>query len=521
MKTAKILSLVALAVAGAGMLMVAGWMVWAQDSSPPPPAGASPPGEVNTGTSEGGTAASTNSIWVGVEPPGVQDLSQRDSRAVMEPFWQQARQAQADSQWDLAGRRFADIANRLPEGSHKQNALLQGGKCLAQAGRIQEAVAKYDEVLAIGSQILQGGAGDSEVVSHRKRVAGFAITTIKDNMLHALYGKVVASRQAGDDQKALQAIQYMRAWFPAFNNLKKVLPIAAQIEGQDARRLLADEEAAETLVEQAKKAGRAKQSDQAIQLADQVLSQYPDTAAALAARNAKAEILWLRGSHEDANVLYEEIKASLETIAPDCPLAREAQWHCAFLEASDLAKKLIPGGHDKNFPEADWQRAHELCGVVCRWATEDLHRAEMALLSGELYYWPQQYPEALALFDGVVRAFEKRIARQQGKDIIQLKNIVMMARQFAGYVHLKSGDLDAAIQQFTTVMDACKDDPNAVHHANNPIAAGACLGLWYAYSSKADQAGMLSMESLMKDRWPDGGPARYLKFAKAKLASGQ
>ena len=101
-----------------------------------------------------------------------------------------------------------------------------------------------------------------------------------------------------------------------------------------------------------------------------------------------------------------------------------------------------------------------------------------------------------------------------------MKNIVMMARQFDGFAQLKSGNLDAAIQHFSIVVDVCKDDPNAVH-GKNAIAAGACLGLWQAYSAKGDQDGMQSAERLMQERWPDSDPARYLRFGKTKLAAGK
>ena len=121
------------------------------------------------------------------------------------------------------------------------------------------------------------------------------------------------------------------------------------------------------------------------------------------------------------------------------------------------------------------------------------------------------------MLDRMLREFEPKLPGKSGKDAVLLKNIVMMAHQFAGYALLKNSKPDEAIARFSMIVDACKDDSNAVR-GKNAIAAGACLGLWQAYSAKGDQNGALTAEQLMSERWPDSLPAKYLKFGKRQAS---
>ena len=512
-KAAKTLSVAVVSVGALAAVIVTAWIVHAQAQQPIP---------------EGQQTAA-----------GL-DLAAMSTEAVL----QEGKRLKGAEQYAEALPLLQEALRREPA---NDPAAIMAGVCLEKQGQYQEALQYYQ--MATGEK------------------SGFRST--------ALYCSAVCYRELGDTAKALEMLDLQQKCDPIGKWRMKGVALKAEIEGRpqaEIDQLVGREQEAARLYRQARDLMRETKakSPEPLDLFDQVLAEYPETGASFSALSQKAELLWHLDEYEEMCECYgklreilkqqpysENVRLMLRTMDSRIAQHRTEQLLTQIKQELDAGRK-VDGQywdrlnvlwdrwrHNTDDPNAIFaaagslfkqqvfrQKAHEPldpsafqqvwddCQTVIDSNPADVPGAEITLLQGELLYWQEQFPQSVGIFDRVVQDFEGKIPQQQGKDIVLLKNIVMMAHQFAGYAHLKSGDLDEAIQHFTIVVDVCKDDPNAVH-GKNAIAAGACLGLWQVYSLKGAQDGMLSMESLMRDRWPDGLPARYLKFEKAKLASGQ
>jgi len=417
----------------------------------------------------------TETLWEEAEPPALDGLSQKDIRAVIEPYFVQAKQAQESSQWDLAAARFIDLAARLPDGSLRLKMLFAAADCFVGQGQTYEAVEVYAEAIAIGTRLLSpnyDGVGDAEhgPLALPKMVR----RNVKDYLARLLSEKVLACYQVGDLQSALQTVRRLQVWFPGLNNWEKVLPILAEIEGYDSAQLLAYEQAASALCAQAFERKAAGQHDEGYPLVDAILNQYPYSAAVPRALSIEGAMLWRDGQYDSAQVVYQAVLDRLQQVAPNCPLVREASSRIAWLESSRLIKQLHRRSRLKEQVEdIEWEQVRTYCKTVMTNDANPVWRAVMNVQLIETYHWQHQDDQVLNEVQKFLTLYPNTPATIQDAE---LKRKVMWAHFFAGASLASLGRHAEAVEEYQLIVDGYQDDPNG-WRPGTPIS-DSYFGLW-------------------------------------------
>ena len=457
----------------------------------------------------------------------------KNATAQVEPLWREARtlseaakQSGALTDWAAAGTKYEQVSDQLPYCTQAILAARVAGDCFQAAGAFWETIACYDKAIAIGKKLTVVDYSSDEARQFSfLPIRDRRLASIRTEMHLAWLRKALTYQQAGMPAEALDTVRVLRVEFPTASQQDAVLELQAQLEGRDAASLTVAEQAAADLSKQAKQAYWDHRNEEARALADAVMAQYPNTASVVVAQSVLARINWREKRYDEARQACQNILDGYEHIAADAKCVRDAKWRIAWLNVTDLFKRLIPIGSDTSVTEADWQHAHDLCDVVRAWAPEVTHRAEMTAVKAQLHIARGEYSETLRMGDLAVSLFESQIrVGHDGSDLFTLamKNNMMSTHQLVGIAHLKNGSPDKAVHHFTAVIDAYEDDPDAAHGSSTiPIAAGACYRLWESYLHMGAHEEMLAAEHLLHERWPDSIPAQYLEQQKLLMATEQ
>jgi tetratricopeptide (TPR) repeat protein len=425
-------------------------------------------------------------VWDGPKtPPELDSLSWKEATNQLAPEWEQASAYKASGDWDAAGDHYIRIAEWLPISHQTMSALLLAARCRGEADRTEAARALYDEVVAIGRDFVQAPYDRPRLLetkgNHRRLIGERRMVEM---MFEALCKKCELEHAKGQPQNALATAAQLRAEFPEYHFVRKVLPVEAAITGAAEEQLRDREKTVSEQCDELWKIWETGEHEAALALADGIVAEFPTTAAALRATHIKAKMLWQESRYDEAKQVCQGLLEACGTSAPEAPIVRDAQWRVAWVETVALAKDLILNSYKpgSGFTEADWQRARDGCDVVSAWDPDIDHRSEMDLLRVELYYWQGRYAEAIDAAQLVYDRYGSRLQRDpEAAQGTLVKRNFLYTHYFQGFVHLRLGDPATAIEHFDIVIAGSQDDL-ALAHGETPLVASGYCGKWIALS---------------------------------------
>jgi len=427
-----------------------------------------------------------------------------------DPAFGQADALRRQGDYAAAAVRYAEVAAGLADCSRKQKAWMLAGFCFAAAGSQQDAIASYDNVLAVASRILKPEFVNPRGLDEetpKGRLSGKRLLTVRDWMERALYNKALACQQVGDAAMGLQTIQRLRAEFPNSRYITRLAPAQAAFEGrppEHAPIMVQRETEAARIADEAHAAFWKNKHDAALPLLDYVVTQYPETAAALRARGDKARILWGRGQFDEARALFAEI-LNLTQAAPDSELARTAQYRIAWLDSGRLLTELINqrrGGQP--VPDEQWERARELFRVVTEKAQDPGERAQGHVNIIESYCWqgrPEQTAEAAKYFF--------RNYGGAGKKAQKFKRQVAWAHVYAADAAHKLGRYEEALAHLRRVLQAHEGEADTWLGPN--MLRTLHWRVWYTADAAGATTEAAEAAQTVLSRWPDSSHAAVIR----------
>ncbi|MGB9604966.1 MAG: tetratricopeptide repeat protein [Bryobacteraceae bacterium] len=375
--------------------------------------------------------------------------------ASADAVWQEATRLEADGRFEEAAAQYGAIPTDSPDW---QKAAVQAGGCLEKAGKLAEAVARYDAVIA------------------RNPSAYWAEL--------ALLQKARTCNAMANVAEARRCIDRLKARFPDSSSLAHALLLQAQIDGRNtaaAEALVARELEATALYRQAILADRKKDEAQAFELLDAAITRYPDTPAALRCRDARAHMLVRHRSPEErtrAGTEFLYILTLVEDSAPNSRIAeiarlRLAALHHSFrnrqdaialyqgllnsadkaiagraaLQVAGLQFELMQREKLSGAPPSDrrWEELRALCaGVAGSRDATVAQRVRAEVMAIESLAWQGRDAEALAAVEVFLSKYRD----------IALKQDVATVHFLAGVTARKLGDYNKALRHFGWVVTA-------------------------------------------------------------------
>jgi len=408
--------------------------------------------------------ASFGLVWLLVLPPwywGVMAPGQTAApagggpTATVDAIWQEATRLEADGKFEEAAAQYAAISTDSPDW---QKAAVQAAGCLEKAGKLADAVARYDAAIA------------------RNPSAYWAEL--------ALFQKARTCSAMANVAEARRCIDRLKARFPDSSSLADALLLEAQIEGRNtaaAEALVAREREATALYKQAMQADRNKDEAGAMQLLDAAILQYSGTPAALRCRDARAHLLTRHKQPEaraQAAAEFLHILMLVADSAPNSRIADTARMRLAALHHSRqdrqeaiAAYEALTRSEDKavasraslqlaglhfelmqrekfssgSLADSRWDDLRALCNRVV--ASEDakpVERARAEVMIIESLAWQDRPADALA-------AAEAFLAKYQSSGF---KQDVATVHFFAGEAAQRTKQYDKALSHFRLVIGA-------------------------------------------------------------------
>ena len=220
--------------------------------------------------------------WAGsVQADTLRSLSSctADCAEQRKALWQQAEDLESQGQYETAAQRYNGVIALAPLSLKAQHAAMRAARCMEQAGDLSQAITFYDQVINIADTRANQEPGTRRLRDYKKE---------------ALFSKPHACRQAGMVQQARQTIEQLKAKFPSSSRCVQIGILEAELDGRDtepAQQLFARDTEAVGLWTQGMHAmGRAEYA-QALTLFERVITDYPDTSAALRALENKGRVL--------------------------------------------------------------------------------------------------------------------------------------------------------------------------------------------------------------------------------------
>ncbi|NLE58760.1 MAG: hypothetical protein GX616_10390 [Planctomycetes bacterium] len=395
-----------------------------------------------------------------------------------EALWQEAQQLEQSEKYDQAADRYRAILSSETRWKKRAKAALLAANCLDHIGRSTESIPLLDKAIAEADTLLaQNKPGIDESWT-----------------LSALYGKAVACEKTGDRAGALKAIERIRAQFFKSDEAREALAIQARLEGWSPQRLtqiLAREQEAIQMAEQAAEASKQNRDQEAVDLSDRIIQQYPDTAAVYPAMRTKALSLWRLHKYHSAKVVYNDILQRVEPIAPHSQLVRTAQRRVAWLDATSLFKRLMEQRiRGDSVSDGDWQRVRDLCATVTDLTSDPHERAQVRTIAIESLYWKGDAKATIA-------AAEQFLKEYAGDKKYRLFKREVAAVQFMLADKLREiGQYQEALAHYRWLIQACE--------GSDPIDLGAELlsrlyyRIWWTLGSTgASEAERSSVEQAL------------------------
>jgi tetratricopeptide (TPR) repeat protein len=451
-------------------------------------------------------------VWTGPKTlPELDSLSWKEATNQLATEWEQASAYKVSGDWDAAGDHYIRIAQWLPISRQTMYALMLAARCRGEADRVEPARALYDAVVALGREFVQAPHDRPRLIETKgKHRALIGAERITDMMFESLAKKCQLEHAKGQAQNALATAAQLRAEFPEYHFVRKVLPIEAAITGAAEEPLRDREKIASERCDALWKVWETGDHEEALRQADQIVAEFPATAGALRARHIKTKMLWQESRYDEARQVCQPLLEAYGTTAPEAPIVRDAQWRVAWVETVVLAKDLILNSYKpgSGFTEADWQRARDGCNVISAWDPDIDHRSEMDLLRVELYYWQGRYAEAINAAQLVYDRYRPRLLKdpEAARGTLVKRNF-LYTHYFEGFVHLRLGDPATAIEHFDIMIAGSQDDLALVHDETPLVASGYC-GKWIALSLiPGNEQEAAPIRDLVQTNWPL--PARF------------
>lgn len=375
--------------------------------------------------------------------------------ATVESLWQQADRLQSQSDYQAAADAFREVIERFPNSPKVSEAATRAGLCLEKAEQTSAAIEAYDRAITLRSNVYW--------------------------LQVALFYKSAACLRENRQDDARQAIQQLRAEFPDSSQAVRAGIVEADLLGQDRQaaeeRWLREVEATK-LFNQAHQADKQNDSQAALQLLEQVVTSYPDTAAALRAWQAKGHLLLRTGNRNEAFAAFAAILTGVGESAPQSAIVQTTKTRLAALlhasgnreDALAIYREVLSGFSpglrsraalqiaglefevlqreryaQKPISAEQWQRIRDLCtGVMEGETAKPAERARAHLMLVETFSW-QRDPQA------AVSEAERFLGQYEGNEF---KQDVATVRLIAGEALQRLGRFDEALTHFRWIIEA-------------------------------------------------------------------
>jgi tetratricopeptide (TPR) repeat protein len=350
-------------------------------------------------------------------------------------LWQEAQQLEQSESYDQAADRYQAILSSETRWKKRAKAALLAANCLDRIGRSSESIPLLDRAIAEADNLLaQNKPGIDESWT-----------------LSALYGKAVACEKTGDRAGALKAIERIRAQFFKSDEAREALTIQARLEGWSPERLaqvLAREQEAMQMAEQAAEASKQKRHKEALESCDRIIQQYADTAAVYPAMRTKALVLWNMGGHRQAKAVYQAILDRVKPIAPHSRLVRTAEYRVAWYDAIRMSETLV-ADRRKHLEVTDsrWQELRDLCQVVLDKDPSPEERADAKVMIIVSYAWQDRPEETLEAAEAFLREYDTD--KKHAKFDYQITSV----RLYAGVTAARTGRYSEGLKHLDYVLD--------------------------------------------------------------------
>lgn len=487
MKTARILTVVTLAVALLGAVLVTGWAVLAQEGTPQSPSGdQSPSGEVQLDAV----------VLDAATLEAARSMPLQQAAETLEPVRQQARQAMAAGRYELAASLSLQLADNLPKSPRTASAVLMAADSYGRAGLNTEAIKLYERAISTAKELL---VVDYSKPAGQRLALSFNPDSARDTLRRALKHKAELHQSAGDIQAAWDAVQQFRAEEPEFHHLRDILPLQAQLQDVDPATLLAREYEAGKLSDEAKWAWRKGDDKATGAFADAAISQYPDSGGALLARQTKARMLWRLKRYAESRMQHEEILNRVGKIAPTCELARVATSRVAWLDTIDRIRACLAVCKQGRQPSAEqWKAAEETALTVRRTHEDPGIQADVEAMEMEIFAWKGQPAEV------VERANRFWATYGDGPKAKiktpQFERSCAWAHVYAGDALMSEGKYAEARPHFQAVIDAYADKDDSWLAPDG--LARMYWNIWYGLRKSGDSGDELrSIGGLLRSRF--------------------
>lgn len=377
----------------------------------------------------------------------------------VDSLWQEAQQLDQSGQYAQAVDRYRSILSQETRWKKRAKAALLAANCLDQIGRSTESIPLLDAAIAEADNLLaQNKPGIDESWT-----------------LSALTLKAATCERTGDKAGALKTIERIRAQFFKSDDAREVLQIKARLEGWSPQKLadaLNREQQAMQLAEQAAAASKQRLHDEALQQADRVIQEYPETAAVFPAMRTKALELWNQSRYREAKHVYQAIIDRVGPIAPHSRLVHTAQYRVAWLDAGALLKDLVARRRrGAVIAQEQWQRLDGLCAEVAAKDPDPLERAMARIMAIEGLNWLGRSDEVLARVEQFFNEYagDRKLAR--------FKEQIAAAHVFAGIALRRLGRYDEALVHFRWVIRPPEGQPE--NWLSNHTLEAARLNEWF------------------------------------------
>jgi len=395
---------------------------------------------------------------------------------------------------EAAAERYAEVMALDPVSVKSHHAAMKAAGCMKDAGNFAEAARFYQAIIA-GVD----ARADKEPGTRR----------LRDWKCEALFKKAHACCQAGLADQALAMISLLREEFPDSVRATEIGILQAQLENrstQPAQELFAQAGQAIALVRQAGDLQVNEDYNQALQLCDQVITSYPETAATWSALNLKAYILANKLNRpEQAQAVYGSICEKLGTTA------RRSRLFCdARVNLRGLLLRHLQDKQRKGEPVSDqaWNELRDLCQEIVAQDTWLFGRVYGHLGLTEMYSSKGERELALAAAEELIRVY------QQGDrdNWSRFKPQLAWAHLYAGNALQNLGRYDEALTHYRWIVNIAYDYP--------PYGAGASTRVQAYYQiwrtlrrAGAPQAEIDEAAQAVLSRFPEAKHAEVIRRA--------
>lgn len=496
-------------VGGSFALLVIGSMILAQDA-----------GSDTVVTGDAGSEAAMSpelSSPVALDAATLQTVKTmpwKQATEVTDPLRDQAKNALATGNSAWAAAKFQEVAQLLPASPRAANDWLMAAGAYGKAGQVMQAKAACDQAVSICSGLL--AVDHSRLPDPQQQQPN--PDTAKDTLRRALQHKAEICRDSGDAAGAMAAIQRFRAEESEYQHLRAILPLQAELQGVAFDHLNAQEAAAWKLSDEAKWAWNQGNAEKSLHLAEQTISQYPETGGAMLACKTKARVLWRLKRRDDLRATCQAIADRVGQVAPSSELARFAASEIAFHDGIGLYRQMERRPRSMRPTAEEWRRVRQFCREVIAKHHNEGARATMYEVLITSYYRENAHEE-------VVKE-EKQFMALYG--ITRNYRYAEFRRTFAN-VEVNTAQSLATLKRYPEARQRCETLLFLAQQEPKLPPKESDLILQYALTMKCvlllqddavpDKAQATQLVSEIEAKWPGSAAARRVRVLADALQS--